>query len=463
MRTQSFVRRTRLGVSAEEAFRWHFRPGAFARLLPPWEKARIEEQSGGIRDGGRVVLRVPLGPVRCTWVAEHRDFEEGRSFRDVQITGPFAFWDHCHRFEPDGADDCFLEDRVEYALPLGRLGRWLAGSMVRGRLERTFAYRQRTTADDLAAHTRARCPAMHVIVSGSTGLVGSALVPFLTTGGHRVTRLIRTIPAAGEDAVRWDPATGSVDAAALEGADAVVHLAGENIAGGRWTDEKKARIRDSRVRGTRILCDALAKLARPPRVLVAASATGYYGDRGDEILTEDSTPGHNFLAEVCRDWERATDPAAARGIRIVNLRFGVIFSPAGGALAKMLTPFRMGVGGRIGSGRQWLSWIALDDAVGAAHHALTSESVRGPVNAVAPGSVTNLQFTKGLGRVLGRPTILPMSSFATRLAFGQMADELLLASARVEPTRLLQTGYAFRHPELESALRHLLGKPGSSA
>lgn len=297
---------------------------------------------------------------------------------------------------------------------------------------------------------------MHVIVSGSTGLVGSALIPRLTESGHRVTRLVRTIPAAGEDAVGWDPAAGTVNAAGLEGADAVVHLAGESIAG-RWTKEKKARIRDSRVHGTRVLCEALAKLERRPSVLVSASAIGYYGDRGDEVLTEDSAPGHNFLAEVCRDWERATDPAAERGIRVVLLRYGVVLSPTGGALAQMLTPFRLGAGGRIGSGRQYLSWIALDDAVGATQHAVVTESLRGPVNGVAPEPVTNQQFTKALGRVLGRPTVLPMPRFAARLAFGQMADELLLASARVEPTRLLQTGYAFRHPDLESALRHVLG------
>ncbi len=300
---------------------------------------------------------------------------------------------------------------------------------------------------------------MRVFVTGSTGLVGSALVPRLKVAGHSVTRLVRGIPAAGEDAVRWDPAAGSLDQAALEGADAVVHLAGENIAAGRWNEDKKSRIRDSRVRGTRLLAETLAKCGRPPSVLVAASAIGYYGDRGDEKLTEDSPAGHGFLAEVCRDWERATEPAAAKGIRVVNLRFGVILSAGGGALARMLMPFRMGVGGRVGSGRQWMSWIALEDALGAVLHVLSHESLRGPVNAVSPDPVTNLHFTKALGRVLARPTILPMPAFAARLALGQMADELLLASARVEPARLLASGFAFTHPDLESALRHLLAKP----
>jgi hypothetical protein len=299
---------------------------------------------------------------------------------------------------------------------------------------------------------------MNILVTGSTGLVGSALVRFLTTGGHQATRLVRSKPRPGETEVHWNPEAGSVDAAGLEGLDAVVHLAGENIAGGRWTAEKKARIRNSRVQGTRLLCESLAKLAQPPRVLVCASAIGYYGDRGDEILREESPSGSGFLPDVCRQWEAATEPAAQKGIRVVNLRISIVLSPAGGALAQMLLPFRMGVGGIMGSGKQYWSWIAIDDLVGTILHALTTDALHGPVNAVTPNPVTNSEFTRILGRVLSRPTLLPMPGFAARLALGEMADELLLASARVEPARLLATGYAFRYPELEGALRHLLGK-----
>ena len=273
-----------------------------------------------------------------------------------------------------------------------------------------------------------------------------------------MTRLVRSEPAAGDRAIRWDPDQGKLDLAGLEAIDVVVHLAGENIASGRWTAEKKARIRDSRVKGTRLLSETLSRLTQPPRVLVAASAIGFYGDRGDELLTEVSPRGSGFLAEVCQEWEQATQPASQRGIRVVNLRFGVILSPAGGALAKMLTPFRMGVGGKIGSGRQYMSWIALDDATGAVQHALANGSLHGPVNGVAPRPVTNLEFTKTLGRVLVRPTILPMPVFAARLAFGEMANELLLASARVEPSALVKGGYVFGHPDLEGALRFLLGR-----
>ncbi|MEE9235496.1 MAG: TIGR01777 family oxidoreductase [Candidatus Acidoferrales bacterium] len=296
---------------------------------------------------------------------------------------------------------------------------------------------------------------MKIGVSGSTGLVGSALVPFLTTSGHQVVRLVRSKPNPGE--VYWSPGEGRLDASGLEGLEAVVHLAGENITG-RWTPAKKARIRESRVQGTQLLAGTLAELAQPPKVLVCASAIGYYGDRGEEVLQEASPPGSNFLAEVCQAWEAASQPAAQKGIRVVKLRIGVVLSPRGGALGQMLLPFKLGVGGKIGSGRQYLSWIAIDDLVGVIHHALTTDSLQGPVNTVAPQAVTNLEFTKTLGRVLGRPTLFPLPAFAARWAFGQMADELLLASARVEPARLKASGYVFRTPDLEGALRHLLGK-----
>jgi uncharacterized protein (TIGR01777 family) len=392
-------------------------------------------------------------------VAVHDEVVPGRQFRDVQAAGPFASWRHLHRFEPEGPDACRLEDDVAYSLPLGRLGSLIAGAQVRQTLDRMFAYRHAVTKADLETHVawggRSR---MHVVVTGSRGLVGSALVPFLTTGGHRVTRLVRGVPG-GPDEIGWEPSRGLSDASFLEGADAAVHLAGENIAAGRWTPARKAEIRRSRVEGTRRLCEALARLANPPKVLVSASAVGFYGDRGAEVLTEESPPGGGFLADVCREWESATAPAALAGIRVVNLRFGMVLSPAGGALRKMLLPFRLGAGGRIGSGRQFVSWIALDDAAGAIHHAIVADSLRGPVNAVAPGPVDNADFTRTLARILRRPALLPLPAFAARVAFGEMADALLLSGARVMPARLQASQYRFRFPDLESALRHLLGRP----
>jgi uncharacterized protein (TIGR01777 family) len=247
-----------------------------------------------------------------------------------------------------------------------------------------------------------------------------------------------------------------VNLAGLEGLDAVVHLAGENPASERWSEAKKARIRDSRVQGTSLLVTSLGRLERPPRLLVCASAIGYYGDRGDEILTEESPPGRGFLAGVCVEWEAAAARAAAAGLRVVSLRFGIVLTPAGDALQRMLGPFRMGMGGPIGSGRQYVSWIALDDALGAIHHALVTGALQGPVNAVSPEPASHLEFARALGRALGRPALVPVPTFAVRFMFGEMADEMLLASARVEPARLLATGYRFRFPRLEIALEHLL-------
>ena len=299
---------------------------------------------------------------------------------------------------------------------------------------------------------------MKILVSGSSGLIGSALLPLLSAGGHSVTRLVRpgsrVSPGSAAGEVGWDPAPGRLEPRALEGFDAVVHLAGDSIAGGRWTPERKARIRDSRVQGTRLLAQALAERSHPPQVLLSASAIGYYGDRGDVLLTEDSLPGSGFLADVCRDWEAATEPAMKRGIRTVHLRIGLVLSAAGGALARMLPPFRAGLGGVLGSGRQYMSWIALGDVLGAIHHALTNQSLRGPVNIVAPAPVSNREFTKTLGLVLRRPTLFPAPAFVLRLAFGEMADALLLASTQVSSSRLEASGYRFSYRKLDDALRH---------
>jgi uncharacterized protein len=300
---------------------------------------------------------------------------------------------------------------------------------------------------------------VNVAITGSSGFLGSALVSSLRNDGHRVIVLVRREPRAGEDALQWDPPSGTIVPLGASLADVVVHLAGESVFGVRWTAAKKRRIRESRVASTRRLTGTLVRLAKPPALLVCASGVNCYGsNRGDEVLTEDSPRGSGFLAEVGREWEAASAAAIARGIRVVNLRFGVVLGAGGGALATMLPPFRLGLGGVIGGGAQWMSWIALDDAIGAIRHALTTDALRGPINAVAPAPVTNAEFTRTLGRVLGRPTVLPVPAFAARLALGEMADELLLGSLRVVPARLQASGYRFRQPTLEGAFRAALGR-----
>jgi uncharacterized protein len=297
-----------------------------------------------------------------------------------------------------------------------------------------------------------------VAVTGSSGLIGSALRPVLEAAGHRVLRIVRpggrTTP--GSDAVAWDPEAGTIDAGGLEGVGAVVNLAGEGIAEKRWNDEQKARIRNSRVRGTTLLVTTLAQLAKPPQVLVNASAVGIYGDRGDEILTEDSHPGQGFLAGVVREWEAATVPASDAGIRVSHLRSGEVLSVAGGSLKALLTPFKLGLGGRFGSGRQWTSWITIHDEVGAILHLLGDDAPAGPVNATAPNPVTNAAFGRALGKALHRPAIVPVPRRALQLLLGEMADELIFVSQRVLPSRLLDSGYAFQDPEIDPALERVL-------
>jgi len=300
---------------------------------------------------------------------------------------------------------------------------------------------------------------MKTVISGSAGLVGSPLALALGNAGDEVLRLVRR-PPRGVGEIEWSVEGGPARPAELEGVDAVVHLAGENIASGRWTRARMARIKDSRVVGTRRLAEALAGLERPPGVLVCASAIGFYGNRGPEVLTEASGPGTGFLPEVCVAWEDAVRPAAEAGIRVVRLRIGIVLSKSGGALERMLLPFRLGLGGRVGNGRQYWSWIALDDLVAAIRHALATGSLHGPVNAVSPQPVTNWEFTRVLGRVLRRPTIAPMPAPAARILLGRMADELLLASTRVAPRELESSGFAWKHPDLEGALRAILGAGG---
>lgn len=306
-----------------------------------------------------------------------------------------------------------------------------------------------TTSSTAPGDPPASARPLRVAVTGATGLIGTALAQRLRAGGHTVSRLVRDPSKAAPGDVVWDPDAGTIDGAALEGIDAAVHLAGENV-GARWTEERKRRILDSRIKGTRLISQTIARLAHPPRVLVQASGVGIYGDRGDETITEESASGTGFLAEVGRAWEGASALAEEAGIRVVKLRLGVVLSSKGGALEQLLLPFRMGVGGKIGTGRQWMPWISLDDAVGVILRAIHDERLRGPVNTVA-GAVRNEDFTAALGRALHRPTLIPVPAFGIRALFGQMADEALLAGQRVEPARLRAVGHVFQHPTLDAA------------
>jgi uncharacterized protein len=460
MTRATYERRTVLPVSAEAAFAWHGRDGAFERLAPPWQDVRIVERKGTIRDGDRTTIELRSGPFRRRWVAVHEGFHEGVVFGDRQERGPFHDWHHEHRFHgrDDGGSE--LEDAIVFQLPLGPAGRAVAGRYVDAQLDRVFAFRHRRLSHDLERHAMTN-RALRIAITGSSGLIGTALSSFLATGGHEVVRIVRGAPSP--DAGREAPSEVRVsdlaevrvsDLAALEGIDAVIHLAGEPI-GRRWTEARKREILRSRDEGTRALATAIASLARPPEVLVSISAVGIYGSRGEEVLTEESVHGDDFLASVCEAWEAATLPAAEAGVRVVNLRLGVVLEAL---LPRLLLPFRLGLGGRVGDGRHWLSWLSLDDATAAIHQAVLDVQLRGPVNATSPHPVTNRELTKTLGRVLRRPTLLPFPAVGVSALFGEMGRATVLASQRVLPERLVASGFRFAYPELETALRHTLGR-----
>ncbi len=352
-----------------------------------------------------------------------------------------------------------MEDEVEWEPPLGALGRTFGSNVIEDTLDRLFTFRHERLRNDLERHRAySFSRPMTVAITGSTGLVGSALSALLTTGGHRVLPVVRSRRSRSADVVHWDIRAGEVDAAALEGVDAVVHLAGESLVAFRWTEDKKKEIRESRKLGTGLLARTLARLAKPPKVLLSSSAVGFYGDRGNEVLTEDSGPGKGFLAEVCKDWEAAAEPAQRAGIRVVRLRSGLVLSAAGGALPKMLPAFKAGVAGRLGRGDQYMSWIDIDDALGMVLMALHEAAVTGPLNGTAPHPVTNATFTTTLGRVLGRPTVLPVPGLALKALFGQMGSELFLSGQRVLPRKADSAGFEFFYPGLEESLRFQLGR-----
>lgn len=434
-----------------DVFDWHARPGAMTRLIPPWQPMTAVSETPSLADG-QAVLGLPAG---LRWIAKHdpAGYDPPHRFVDELSSDglmsvparSIGYWRHTHQFSDRGDATTLVEDRVDTPVP---------GVLLRS----TFAYRHRQLADDLSAHREAgryRAEPLVVAVTGSSGLVGSALCAFLTSGGHRVIRLVRR-PAKAPDEREWDPRDPSADL--LSGVDAVVHLAGASIAG-RFTAAHKAAIRGSRLDPTRKLAEAAGRAADGPRAFVSASAIGFYGyDRGDALLCEDSVRGDGFLADVVADWEAATSPAAEAGLRVVHVRTGIVQAARGGTL-KLLHPlFAAGLGGRLGSGRQWLSWIGIDDLTDIYYRALYDDSLAGAVNAVGPAPVRNADYTDALARVLRRPALLPVPSLGPKLLLGaEGVRELAEASQRVLPTKLLGLGHRFRHHTVCDALAHQLG------
>ena len=440
---------------------YHTMPGAFERLMTPWEHVRVVRKDPTLTEGAVNEFKVRLAPfVWRTWLAEHRDVERGKGFVDDQRKGPFAYWSHRHVIVKNKGGS-LLQDDIEYSLPLGKVGDIFGRRMVRSRLEKMFEWRSTRLSRDLA-EVEARPAKKKVMVTGSSGMLGPQLCSFLRVLGHKVTRATRkeTKPLVGEPEdtppVEWDPYE-EIPPSLFEGYDAVIHLGGVNIGEKRWSQKRRSTIRRSREIPTRHLAEALASLDDPP-MLICGSAIGWYGSRGEERLTESSEAGTGFLSKVCQSWEGAAEPAIAAGVRTVFLRTGIVLWGTGGVLERLLLPFLLGLGGPISGGNQYMSWIHMDDWVRAVHFLLQDEEAEGAYNLTAPSPKSNGRFTRILGDVLKRPCIAPVPGFAITTLFGDMGKELIVEGQHVRPKRLIDSGFKFVHPALRPALREVLGR-----
>ena len=447
----------------EDVWSWYDSSGAFRRIMPEWEGI-TPIQAGALVDGERTKFKVSLGPIKQMWVARHYGVTKGEVFNDVMEKGPFGAWDHEHKFVTTSASTSAIHDTVEWRLPLHPLTFWTAPFTVNGRVDQMFKFRTTRVRNDLDRIAGfAHLPRQRILVSGSTGLIGLQLCAFLSAAGHSITRLVRPsskLPADanGDDVVEWNDQTGELISGDLNGFDTVIHLAGAGIGDKRWSAKRKTLIRESRTVPTRNLTTLLAGLDKPPSTFLCGSAIGFYGNRGEETLHESSAPGDNYLAEICQAWEASAQPAVDAGIRTIWLRTGLVITPMGGVLQKLLLPAKLGGGGPVGNGRQYYSWVSLDDQIYSIHHLLMSPECEGHYNITGPEPLTQKRFAKVLGKVLRRPAFMPLPGFVLKIMLGEMAKGLVLDGQRVLPTRLEESGYTFQHRDLESCLRQCLGR-----
>ncbi len=433
------------------------------------------DQKGGINNDAISVFRINFGPISFKWVAKHFGYIHNRQFQDKMIKGPFKKWEHTHSFIPQNSfDQCIIEDKIEYTPRFGKIGSKIIQKRMQNYLNQLFLYRSRILVDDTFLEKITQVKGKRILISGSHGLIGSSLIPLLTSiGRHKITRLVRKVINNNNNmdslsetnnnnnkdkkSIFWDPHYNKLDPHELEGFDIIIHLAGENIFG-RWTNKKKQKILDSRIKSTKLLSKSLTKLSCPPSLLICASAIGYYGDRPNEYLTEDSNPGKGFISDVCQKWETATKEATEIGIRVVNTRFGMVLTPKGGILQKLLTPFKLGLGITIGHKNQYISWVSIEDVIKSIFYSISNTSIKGPINIVSPNPVTNLEFSDILTKIFNPKLSLSINQNIPKLIFGEMSKELLSANTYVIPKKLVSTGYNFFNSNLEDSLRFLLGK-----
>ena len=455
-----FTKSSLISAPLEDLVRWHFQSSALRRLLPPWSGARVLECPPELVNGAIVRLEVPVPPFRRKeWVSRIEGVQSGRCFTDVQVSGPMRSWAHEHSMLP-GDDDASsrIQDALTYEFREPPPLSFVAGRIAEKQLVKMFLWRHRRTRNDVTLLRDTGWVPRTVLVTGGSGLVGTSLRELLEVAGCTVRRLVRRAadPAQGE--FTWDPAAGEIDLAAFEGVDAVVNLSGAGIADKRWSDARKQLIERSRVESTELLARSIASLPGDKPAFISASAVGYYGNRPSDRCTEEAEPGDGFLPRTCKLWEKACQPASDAGSRVVNLRIGVVLAWGGGALAKLRVPVSLGLGGPIGTGRQGMSWIALDDLVGVILHAIVDDRYQGPINCVSPNPVSNREFMRVLGSVVRRPTLLPLPGFMARAAFGEMAQEALIEGVFAEPARLNELGYRFMFEDLSATFAFELGQ-----
>jgi uncharacterized protein (TIGR01777 family) len=464
---ENYKHETVVNADIETTFAWFEHEGSFRRLMPPWEVAQEVRADDSLEVGSQRVFKFPApgAPfINLKWVAEHTGYDKPNYFADTMIKGPFWKWDHDHYFKEENGITTVVDD-VTYSVPFGPLGmlvdKVLGGSLVKGRISSMFIAREFRLKRDLDNHAKFQnISRKKILIAGSSGLIGTQLVAFLDTGDHEVWRLVRRESDPNKNEITWNPSKGEINAKELEGFDIVIHLGGVGIGDKRWSKKRKAAIKDSRIKSTELLSKTLASLEDKPDLFMLGSAIGYYGNRGDEELDESSSCGEEgyFLSDVCSQWEGSADPAKEVGIRTVHLRTGIVISAVGGALGKMLLPAKMGGGGPIGSGKQWMSWISMDDQIYSMYHLMMSEGTSGEYNLTAPNPVRQKQFAKTLGKVLRRPAFAPLPAFMMKIMFGEMGVRLTLDSLKVLPKNLQESGYEFIHENLEDALADSLGK-----